>query len=122
VKQSNFRNFRLYKTRTKYPCRKCSCTYKVVGDTWLETKRATKAVDGTDAHRIYWVCHSGHQIFRGYSRPVSWKKNLGGDKVIDENGNSQTYAEEETEIENEYQEMLAYAKKKMNSSTGKTMF
>lgn len=119
MKQSAFKNFMLYKPRTRYVCRKCKCTYKVFGDTWLEIQKSTKAVDGKKAFRIFWLCHNGHRQFRGYNKPVSWKKNLGGDKVIGEDGIMRSFAEEEDEIEQEYQEMVAFATRMKESGGNK---
>jgi hypothetical protein len=109
------------KPRTSYPCRKCHCTYKVQGDTWLEVAKPVRAVDGTKAFRIVWLCHSGHRTFRGYSRPVSWKKNLGGDKIITAD-NLQSFEEEENDIEKEYLDLLKSAQLAKESSTGKRFF
>lgn len=119
MKLSAFKNFQLYKPRTKYPCKKCNCTYKMVGDTWLEVQKPVKAEDGTKAFRIVWVCHSGHRHFRGYSRPVSWKKNLGGDMTIDD---GKSFHEENEETEKEFRDMVSYAKRMANSGTGKTFY
>lgn len=119
MKQSGFRNFMLYKPRTKYPCKKCHCTYKIVGDTWLEVMKPVKAEDGKKAFRIVWLCHSGHKHFRGYSKPVDWKKNLGGDMVIDDGKSLQ---EENQEIEAEYQDMVKFAKKMKNAGGNKIRY
>jgi hypothetical protein len=117
MKQSAFKNFILWKPRTKYPCRMCHCTYKVAGDTWIEVMKSAKSVDGKKAFRVFWLCHSGHRIFRGYTRKVSWKKNLGGDKVLEEK--EKTYEQEDAEIENEYEEMVKYAQRMKGNTTGK---
>lgn len=107
MKQYSFKNFMLYKPRTRYACKQCHCTYKVVGDTWLEILKSAASVDGKKAFRIFWLCHSGHKTFRGYNRLVSWKKNLGGDRDL--SAEERTYQDEDDEVENEYKEMVAYA-------------
>lgn len=107
----------LYKPRTRYVCKQCHCTYKVFGDTWLEIMKSTRAVDDKKAFRIFWLCHSGHRTFRGYNRPVSWKKNLGGDKDL--SAEQKTFEEEDEEVEMEYAEMVDYAQKMRNSGSGK---
>lgn len=117
MKLSAFKNFVLFKPRTRYACRQCHCSYKIVGDTWLETLRSVRAVDGSKAFRIFWLCHSGHKQFRGYSKPVSWKKNLGGD--VDLSAEAKTYEEEDEEVEKEYEEMVKYAERKKNAGGGK---
>lgn len=120
MKQSAFKNFTLFRPRTKYLCKKCGCSYRVYGDTWIETKKSVKAVDGTKAFRVYWLCHSGHKDFRGYSKPVSWKKNLGGDE--DTTAGMKSYEDEDAEIEMEYQEMVDYAEKMKRSGSGKLFY
>lgn len=95
-----------------------------MGDTWLEVLKSCPAIDGKKAFRIFWLCHSGHRSFRGYSKPVSWKKNLGGDVVINpeylENlGGEKSFAEEEDAIEEELLEMEAFAKKMKNAGGNK---
>lgn len=125
MKQSSFKNFVLFKPRTKYVCRQCHCTYPVYGDTWIECLRSCKAVDGKKAFRIFWLCHSGHRQFRGYSKPVSWKKNLGGDVTINAEyletlGGGRSFAEEEDGIEQELKEMEDFARRMRNSGGGKS--
>jgi hypothetical protein len=119
MKQSAYKNFMLFKPRTKYPCKKCRCSYKVVGDTWLEVKKPMYTEHGIKTFRVVWVCHSGHKVFRGYSKPIDWSKKLGGNMKEDD---GKTYAEETNEIEAEYQEMVNYAKKMKNSGGGKLYY
>lgn len=119
---SSFKNFTLFKPRTKYVCKKCKCSYAVEGDTWLYNKRSTPAVDGSKAYRIYWFCHNGHKKYRGYSRPVSWKKNLGGDITLGGNRFDMTFAEEEEEIEKEWKQLEEYAKKYSQGGNEKKFF
>ncbi len=119
MKLSAFKNFQLFKPRTRYPCKLCHCTYKVVGDTWLEIKKPVKAEWGGNAFRIVWICHSGHRHFRGYSKPVNWKKNLGGDIVIDD---GKSFHDETEEVEQEYRDMIAHAEKMRNSGGRKVYY
>lgn len=120
MKQSSFKNFQLFKPRTKYMCRACNCSYKVYGDTWIEVQKSVLSTDGSKAFRIFWLGHCGHRQFRGYSKPVSWKKNLGGDRNLVEE--EKTFEELDAEEENEYQEMVDYAAKMKNSGSGKRFF
>lgn len=119
MKQSAFKNFVLFKPRTRYVCKKCGCTHKVTGDTWLEIRKSTTSVDNKKAFRIFWLCHSGHRMFRGYNRPVSWKKNLGGDKILTQGGELKSFEDEDNEIEFEYKEMVAFAKRMKESGGNK---
>ncbi len=113
MKQGAFKNFVLFKPRTQYVCKKCSHSHKVFGDTWLEVLKSIRAVDAKKAFRIFWLCHNGHRQFRGYSRPVSWKKNLGGDTVASD---EKDYASEDDAIEQEYREMVEYAARRSRNA------
>lgn len=117
MKQSAFKNFTLFKPRTMYVCKKCKCGYKVAGDTWIEIMKSTRAVDGSKAFRVFWLCHNGHRDFRGYNKRVSWKDNLGGDRDLEQE--AKTYQQEDDEIENEYEEMVKFAAKMKNAGGGK---
>lgn len=107
--------FYLLKPNGHFACTRCKKKYAASGRRgWsvsgkylvFETK-ATKAIDGSNAYRIFFTCDMyGHLCFVGYTKPVDFSMGYEQQEI-----DTRTFAEEEADEEAELMEYLKFERK-----------
>jgi len=104
--EENKRHFKFIQKGCTY-CKACKRVSKVNGEYVILHKKATTAVDGSKAFRIFFVCgEKSHFNDVGYTKPVDFQALHGGNMNTD----IRRYDEEEEEERLELEDWVKHSK------------